>query len=84
MALPKREEMPPFGYSRSSSKHLLIFSLKYSRHDKYTIICYPQNTDPLPCGTPPDSGGEFLVCIRATCDLPLLVLSKLFAFIFAL
>ena len=50
-------------YSRSSSKHLLISSLRYSRDDKYTIICYPQSTDPLPCGTPPDSGGEFLVCI---------------------
>ena len=45
-------------YSRSSSKHLLIFSLRYSRHNKYTIICYPQSTDPLPCGTPPDSGGR--------------------------
>ena len=75
-------EMPPFGYSHSSSKHLLIFSLRYSRHDKYTIICYPQSTDPLPCRTPPDSGGEFLVYICTMCDLPLLVLSKLFAFYF--
>ena len=55
-----------------------------ARHNKYTIICYPQSTDPLPCGTPPDSGGEFLVCSCATCDLPLLVLSKLISFIFAL
>ena len=38
--------------------------LIYVRHDKYAIICYPQSTDPLPCGTPPDSGGEFLVCSR--------------------
>ena len=116
-------EMPHMRYSRSSSKHLLIFLLRYSRHGKYAIICYPQSTDPLPCGTPPDSGGEFLVsicatfrcltcarhgkytiicypqstdplscgtppdsggeflvCSCATCDLPLLVLSKLFAF----
>ena len=54
--------------------------LTYVRNGKYTIICYPQSTDPLPCGTPPNLGGEFLVCSCATCDLPLLVLSKLFAF----
>ena len=54
------------------------------RHDKYAITCYPQSTDPLPCGTPPNSGGEFLVCSCATCDLPLLVLSKLISFIFHL
>ena len=54
------------------------------QHDKYAIICYPQSTDPLPCGTPPNLGGEFLVCSCATCDLPLLVLSKLISFIFAL
>ena len=58
--------------------------LSCARHNKYTIICYPQSTDPLPCGTPPNSGGEFLVCICTTCDLSLLVLSKLISFIFAL
>ena len=52
--------------------------LTCARHGKYTIICYPQSTDPLSCGTPPDSGGEFLVCSCTTCDLSLLVLSKLF------
>ena len=63
---------------KSTHTHLRYFT--FVQYDKYAIICYPQSTDPLPCGTPPDSGGEFLVCICTTCDLSLLVLSKLFAF----
>ena len=39
---------------------------------------------PSPAGLPLTQGGEFLVCSCATCDLPLLVLSKLISFIFAL
>ena len=57
-----------------------------SNVDEISLTLYSTklSTDPLPCGTPPNLGGEFLFSSCATCDLSLLVLSKLISFIFPL